>query len=166
MPGQGEYLGDYFELWYGLFQSTVLGDMPFLNIDIQHKAFPKRYDDMTRLVVDVMENIRQRPNLNAQLDTYASEALRKHLSGLDIRYKMNDRGYESKFLSLVSPPGQYKFEKDGRQITIESYLRETYNYVIRYPQMPCIKMGNPQKPIVVPLELCSLSEKQVTSSYS
>lgn len=166
LPGQREYLGDFFQLWYGLFQSTVLGDMPFLNIDIQHKAFPKQYEHLTDLVKDVLQDSRQAPDLNSELDRYAQDALRRHLSGLDIRYQINDKGYERKFLALELPPSKCKFEKDGKQVTIESYLQSTYKYKIKYPRMPCIKMGTMQHSITVPLELCSLSEKQVSSQCS
>lgn len=163
LPGAREYLGDFFQLWYGLFQSTVLGDMPFLNIDIQHKAFPTHYEHLTELVKDVQQDNRMQPNLNAPLDRNAAEALKRHLAGLDICYKINDKGYERKFLGLEVPPGQFKFEKDGKQITIEAYLRTTYNYKLIHPHMPCIKMGTATHAITVPLELCSLSEKQVSS---
>lgn len=162
MPGN-EYLGDYFQLWLGLFQSTVLGDMAYLNVDIQHKAFPSMYDRLTDLVQDIQRDSRTNPNLNAPLDSRVYDTLRRHLSGLDIRYMLGDKGYERKFLGLEAPPSQYKFDKDGTLVTIEAYLRTTYNYAVKYPQIPCIKMGNPNKSMVVPLELCSLNNKQVSS---
>lgn len=160
LPGNREYLGDFFQLWYGLFQSTVLGDEPFLNIDIQHKAFPTQYEKLTDLVSDILKDNRMPDNLSLALDNRAIETLRKHLSGLDIRYKMNDKGYERKFLGIDLPPGEFKFEKDGKQITIQKYLLDTYKYKIQWPKLPCIKMGTTAHTITVPIELCSLNEKQ------
>ncbi|PNF14863.1 hypothetical protein B7P43_G05156, partial [Cryptotermes secundus] len=45
-------LGDGLELWYGFFQSAILGWKPFVNIDVAHKGFPK-----AKNVVDIIMEI-------------------------------------------------------------------------------------------------------------
>lgn len=160
------YLGDYFELWYGLFQSTVLGDMPFLNVDIAHKAFPKSYTSLIDIFTDMQQDRRFQNgiNTNRPIDNDVKDALKKHLSGLDIHYTSPKDGqiYERKFASVENPPGQIMFQKDDKNISVLEYFEKTLNKKIQYPQMPCIKMGNRIRTITVPIEFCSLSNAQVS----
>lgn len=163
--GRGEYLGDYFELWLGLFQSTVLGDMPFLNVDIAHKAFPKSYSSLIDIFRDMEQDRRfQRIDLNRPINDDVKKALEKHLGGLDIRYlsPKDKMIYERKFLSIKSPPEQIMFAKDGKNISVLKYFEQELKTKIQYPQMPCIEMGNKIRTITVPIEFCSLSNAQVS----
>lgn len=160
-----QYLGDYFELWLGLFQSTVLGDMPFLNVDIAHKAFPKSYPCLIDIFEDMKEDRRLRNiNTNGPIDHDVKQALTKHLAGLEIRYVSPKDGtmFERKFFSIENPPGQVMFQKDGKNMSVLDYFQRTLNKTVRYPQMPCIKMGNSLKSITVPMEFCALSNAQVS----
>lgn len=156
-----EYLGDYFELWYGLFQSTVLGYQPYLNVDIAHKAFPKRYASL----VDLKNAIRQENSRNARDDRMLYEELKKHLRGLDLVYVTPGNANLKKvykFLDLDRKPSEVKFKDDkGRQLTVAQYFEER-NFPIRYPDLPCVKIGSSIKNITVPMEHCELPNSQVS----
>lgn len=153
-----EYLGDFFELWLGLFQSTVLGSNIYLNVDVAHKAFPERYESLLDLLKQI-QNERRCDERNALHD------MQSHLSGLDVIYKTpglvgSKRVY--RFLGLVRNPNQEKFKDvNGVEMTIAAYFKQ-HNYPINRPDLPCVKLGNAIKSITVPMEHCSLSDRQVS----
>lgn len=94
-------LGDFFELWLGLFQSTVLGDVPYLNVDVSHKAFPRAYANLVDSVQDAGGYV------NNQLDPRLQDSLSTHLRGMDICYNMpgNAGRKMHKFIKLDAEPG-------------------------------------------------------------
>lgn len=160
-----EYLGDYFELWLGLFQSTVLGYSPYLNVDIAHKAFPKRYASLAHLVEDIKNesrNVRDERSLN--------DELRKHLKGLDLVYVTPGNANLKKiykFLDLDRKPSEVRFkddQNDGKETTVADYFKKR-NFTIRYPDLPCVKIGSSVKSISVPMEHCELPGNQVSSLF-
>lgn len=155
-------LGDYFELWLGLFQSTVLGYQPYLNVDIAHKAFPKRYASLVNLVDDIKKESR-----NVRDDRSLHEELRKHLKGLDLVYITPGNANKKKiykFLDLDKKPSEVYFKDDqnnGRKVSVAEYFRER-NFDIRRPDLPCVKIGSSLKSISVPMEHCELPSGQVS----
>lgn len=155
------YLGDYFELWYGLFQSTVLGYQPYLNVDIAHKAFPKRYASL----VNLLDDIKNESRFNRD-DRALYEEMRKHLKGLDLIYVTPgnaDQRKVYKFLDLDGKPSEVRFadsSNEGRMITVAEYFRER-NFPIRNPNLPCVKIGSSIRSISVPMEHCELPNSQV-----
>ncbi|XP_055305200.1 protein argonaute-2-like [Sitodiplosis mosellana] len=155
-PDRREYLGDFYELWLGLFQSMVLGNVPYLNVDVNHKAFPKRYPSLVDLLNDMGVDS------NRGLDRNVEYALRQHLKGLEIRYnKPNDKAMIYKFMDIVGPPGNVRFTlENGQQKTILQYFQETGRN-IRNVNLPCIKLGNTIKNIIVPMEMCGIPDTQV-----
>lgn len=139
-------LGDFFELWLGLFQSTVLGGCPYLNVDVSHKAFPKRYDNMAQLAREVGND----------------RALAEHLRGMDIVYNRPGNAGKKihKFLDVDNTPERCMFELNGQRISVLQYFRQI-GYTIQNPNLPCLRIGGQTNSITVPIELCSLSDAQV-----
>lgn len=159
--GQREYLGDFYELWLGLFQSVVLGKVPFLNVDVNHKAFPKRYDNLVQLLDDMEQDMRTRIDKTRPLDRFILSALEKHLRGLEICYRAPGSSKIYKFMALTDDAATERFTtENGEQKTILQYFRDT-NRNIQYPRLPCIRLGNTIRSIVVPLELCGIPDTQV-----
>lgn len=159
--GQRNYLGDFYELWLGLFQSVVLGNIPYLNVDVNHKAFPKRYESVIDMLRDMENDLNMQINPNQPLDRYVTAALEKHLGGLEICYQGPGSKRIYKFMKLVNNAENERFTtENGEQKSILQYFRET-NRNIRYPKLPCIRLGNTIKSIIVPMELCSIPDTQV-----
>lgn len=158
------YLGDFYELWLGLFQSTVLGSVPFLNVDVNHKAFPKRYASLVDLLKDMEQDLRMKINPNQPLERNVVTALSRHLSGLEICYqKPSDKPMIYKFMKIVDAPGKVEFElENGQRKTILQYFQETYgSNSIKFVNLSCIKLGNTVKNITIPMELCYIPDSQV-----
>lgn len=162
-PQRSFYLGDFYELWLGLFQSLVLGKMPMLNVDVNHKAFPKRYPSMIELLRDMEQDLNTRIDFNRPFDRIVENTLARHLGGLEICYDQGG-GVKKvyKFMQVVGNPAREKFRmENGQEKTIEQYFRET-NRRIQHPGLPCIKLGNT---ITVPMEFCSIPDSQVNTYF-
>lgn len=160
LPRTRHDLGDNYELWTGLYQSTVLGSQPYLNVDIAHKAFPS-----TEKIIDILQNMRIDPRND--LDRLAQTDLLSHLKGLMINYAMpgqeaSRRTY--KFLGFERNAGTFKFrnDQDNKECTIAEYFKSR-GVRLTYPHLPTIKLGNTIKNITVPMECCSVAGFQVNS---
>lgn len=162
-------LGDFYELWSGIFQSTILGAIPYVNVDIAHKAFPMEIGIIDLITGIGLQNRDRRPaDLNRELDGGVMSKLRSHLKGLRIAYRMpgnvaSTRVY--KFADLEASAATFKFLHENKQITVQQYFAMKYNCTIRYPHMPCIKVGNNLKSFTLPAELCSVVGGQVRSLF-
>lgn len=158
------YLGNGCQLWLGLFQAVVPGDELFLNVDVSHKAFPKRYDSLITLLKDLEKDLRLRYliNFNKPLEKKVLDELQKQLSGLDVCYTKPGTGYKTvrKFVSICENPNNAHFEINGFAKTVFNYFEER-DMKITYLEMPCIAIGSREDPIKVPMEFCSISDAQV-----
>lgn len=178
MPFGREYLGDHYELWLGLFQSVVLGEGLFLNVDVCHKAFPKRYANLIDLLRDMENDINNdrnrrggyqqgrsqepfRIDLNRSLHGMIIDKLEQHLSGLDICFNTGlATGSIQKFRYIGRKPADEMFMKDGRRLSVLQHFTETGKR-IRYPELPCIGLGS--RDTKIPMEFCSIPDTQVSS---
>lgn len=157
LPKQRFDLGDNYELWTGLYQSTVLGSCPYLNVDIAHKAFPSE-----KSIKDIL--VESRVNLDREMDIRAKNEILNHLKGLLITYTMS--GQEAsrrtyKFLGFNDSANKFKFKtEDKKEITIAEYFKSR-GFIVKYPLLPTLKLGNAVKNITVPLEFCSVAGYQV-----
>lgn len=161
-PSRKFDLGDNYELWTGLYQATVLGSRPYLNVDVAHKAFPSQDN-----VIDILANMRN-VDLKRPLQQQTQYALQSHLNGLMINYATpgNDASRRSyKFLGFNPDARTFKFksDQDNKQYTIVDYFRSR-GVNIQYPFLPTLKLGNSVKNITVPMEFCSIAGNQVIYS--
>lgn len=165
-PERREYLGDFYELWLGLFQSVVLGNVPLLNVDVNHKAFPKRYNSIVDdLFPDMERDMRLRIDPNRPLDRMVSSALERHLGGLEILYRGPGNSRIYKFMRLDNDPANVRFRgENGEEKTVLKYFQDT-NRNIRYQKLPCIRLGNSINNIVVPMEFCGIPDTQVNNPH-
>lgn len=149
-----------YELWTGLFQSAVLGSRPYLNVDIAHKAFP-----LPMNLVDVFRNTGA--NLNNEIDYRCREGFISHMKGLRITYEMPGQNTSTKcykFNDLGATPQKTKFKnEEGREQTVFDYFRTVRKYTIKFPNLPCIVVGNSLRTISLPAELCTVSANQVSA---
>lgn len=160
-PDKPVDLGDNYELWTGMFQSTILGQIPYVNIDIAHKAFPIQTN-----LIELIEVLHLNVDLAKPLGVIMKKALSDHLKGLDIGYNMpGARTMVFKFAGLTESAANQTFRmEDGKDITVEKYYSEKYKHRLSYPQMPCISN---MRRSYFPLELCHVIGGQVNifSSY-
>lgn len=111
-----------------------------------------------------MENdLRTQIDLNRPLDYNVTKALERHLGGLEICYTNNATGAKRiyKFMSIDRSPGELVFTlESGERTNVLNYFKNS-GRSIRYPNLPCIKLGNSVNNQSVPMEFCSIPDTQV-----
>lgn len=154
-PDRPDDIGSNHELWYGLFQSALLGARPFLNIDVSHKAFPTG-GPVLRILVDM-----NRGQVPDRVTDWMSRDLHDFLKGMELSYTGPDGVSKLfKYNSIKSPANQQKFKlENGTEMTIDQYFRSK-NKQLRYPSLPVLHVGSLVRNVMLPIELCSIPPGQ------
>ncbi|VVC41898.1 Argonaute linker 2 domain,Ribonuclease H-like domain,PAZ domain,Piwi domain,Argonaute, linker 1 [Cinara cedri] len=166
---QPDDLGEGMELWKGFFQSHVIGWKPYLNIDVAHKDFPK-YQLLTSYIQNDLNC-----SLDTELDFISQNTLANYVKGLKVRFMIpnkpnTQRAYKvnglfesaSKFIFKIDDDDKDETKiKTKKMITVLQYFKITKNYTIKYPNLPCLHVGNVNKKIAVPIELCTVQRGQL-----
>ncbi|SPP87304.1 blast:Protein argonaute-2 [Drosophila guanche] len=158
--GKAINLGDGYEALVGLYQSVVLGDRPFVNVDVCHKSFP-----FASTVVEYIERYhgeRVENHTNIELKRLDIETF---LKGIKIVYKSPPSFARPPTIFMVLgltklPANRLSFDKEGQQMTVEKYFASR-EYNLKYPNLPCLHVGSPTANIFLPMELCSIEEGQL-----
>lgn len=150
-------LEDGFEAWTGLFQAAILGEQPFINVDIAHKSFPKR-----STLIDYLKN--QRINPEQCLDNWGYKDVERFLKGIDIEYEpprhFGATVKKYRVLGIGDPASKLRFKNDdGVEMTVAAYF-QSREYRLKYPNLNCVKVGSSVRSIYLPMELCSIPEGQ------
>ncbi|PWN36391.1 Piwi-domain-containing protein [Meira miltonrushii] len=81
--------------------------------------------------------------------------LRKVLRNVNIQTTHRQGGKLEKFRGFTPTSAQTTmFMRDGREISVASYMLEAYNIRLRHPHLPCLILGG--KSTFVPPELCTV----------
>uniref|UniRef100_A0A6P4FCJ8 Protein argonaute-2-like n=1 Tax=Drosophila rhopaloa TaxID=1041015 RepID=A0A6P4FCJ8_DRORH len=159
-PGGRQELDGGYEALVGLYQSLVLGDRPFVNVDISHKSFP--------IAMPVIEYLR-RFGLKQEINSTTTLEKSRHfvesfLKGLYVIYTppksfaAASRVYKINALS-IKPGSTQEFDLEDKMITVAEYYKNR-NYKLQFPQLPCLHVGPVTKQIFVPIELCQIEGGQ------
>ncbi|KAH8379008.1 hypothetical protein KR009_002612 [Drosophila setifemur] len=159
-PGQRWELGDGYEALVGLYQACMLGDSPYLNVDISHKSFP-----ISMSVIEYIEKFGLREKINNNTDlSRSTRYIEPFLKGINIVYTppksfgSAPRVYKVNGFSRNSASRQ-TFELDGKSLTVADYFKSR-QYNLQYPHLLCLHVGPPMKNIFVPIELCHIEPGQ------
>lgn len=143
-----KHLGDNYELLIGLFQSFVMGERPFLNVDVSHKAFPSHAN-----------------NLGDVYDYYTNQQgkdLRTILDGLTLVYAspMTKERKSFKFNAVRRSAKQERFrDANNKEWTVENYFKSK-GIILEYPGDPCIHVGPRNQNMLIPMEFLSIPPGQ------
>ncbi|KAH8327411.1 hypothetical protein KR074_011058, partial [Drosophila pseudoananassae] len=159
-PGQRRELDDGYEALVGLYQAFMLGDKPFLNVDISHKSFP-----IAMPILEYLERygLKQKINSNTNLDQ-SRRFIEPFLKGISVVYTppasfgSNPRVYKVNGLSAY-PANKQTFVMEEKTLTISDYFKSR-NYALKFPQLHCLHVGPAVKNIFVPIELCHIEGGQ------
>ncbi|KAF2893819.1 hypothetical protein ILUMI_12356 [Ignelater luminosus] len=151
------------EMYYGFYQSAILGWKPFLNVDVAHKPFPKVLN-----IIDLVKELCE-CSMDAELTGRDYETVDKFLRNLKVQYEIPTHPASKRVVrinQLDKSASRARFRnEDGREMTVEYYFANVKSYPLRYPHMPCLWVGSRTRDskILFPAELCTLVEGQVTN---
>ncbi|KAH8360426.1 hypothetical protein KR200_004639 [Drosophila serrata] len=160
-PGHRRELEDGYEALVGLYQAFMLGDRPFLNVDISHKSFPI---DMP--VLEYLERFGLGQKINQNSDLGQSRgSIDLFLKGLNVVYTppkcFNSLPHCWKVNGLSKDPASKQtFQLEDKNLTVLEYFKSR-NYMLQFPHLHCLHVGYPSKNIMVPIELCHIEGGQV-----
>uniref|UniRef100_A0A1I8PE29 Piwi domain-containing protein n=2 Tax=Stomoxys calcitrans TaxID=35570 RepID=A0A1I8PE29_STOCA len=146
-----------YEAWTGLFQAAILGEQPFINVDIAHKSFPRKSS-----LIEYLQNQNIRPD--EPLNNYSYRDVEKFLKGIDIVYEpptsFGSFPRRYRVLGIGDPASKLRFRNDeGLELTVAAYF-QSRGYQLRFPNLNCVKVGSTVRSIALPMELCHISEGQ------
>ncbi|XP_012168271.2 protein argonaute-2 isoform X1 [Bombus terrestris] len=161
-PGRVISLTNGLNLWFGVFQSAIVGSRAYLNVDVAHKGFPKEQS-----VIDLMKELCQNPRTGVVLEQltprdikYNRDKITRFLKGLKVQYELQDQPASKRIYvvnGLVDCARENRFTlKDGSTSTVEQYFLQMKKYRIKYPELPCLWVGSKNSKIHVPAELCTI----------
>uniref|UniRef100_A0A0K8VP39 Protein argonaute-2 n=5 Tax=Bactrocera latifrons TaxID=174628 RepID=A0A0K8VP39_BACLA len=157
-PNQTLDLDGGYELYTGLYQAAILGDVPYLNVDISNKSFP-----MALNLIDLLNVLRI--DAGRSLDQRGLQSLSAHLRALKVIYSpppsfgAAPRSYKVNEVSRESA-SSLSFKIDtGEKLTVQSYFASR-GYKLKYPHLGCVVAGSSVKPNYLPIELCSIEPGQ------
>lgn len=158
-PKQPFDLEEGFEAWTGLFQAAILGEQPFLNVDIAHKSFPRK-----STLIDYLKSQNFNINEDLSFNRYGFRNIQTYLNGIDIVYDappcFGATAKKYKVLDIGEPASKLKFKTDdGTQLTVAEYFKSR-GYQLKYPHLNCLKVGSTVRSIALPIECCSIPEGQ------
>jgi eukaryotic translation initiation factor 2C len=61
---------------------------------------------------------------------------------------------------LCAYASRFPVDEEGSMKSVIDYFRETYGYIIRHPELPCLEVGNQQRSNYLPIEVCKIVEGQ------
>lgn len=154
-PESPQDLGSGYELWYGLFQSVVLGERPLFNIDVSHKAFAKPVS-----VLEIVQGSVPRRNNDNDYSLY------NLLKNKDIVYtppqNFNATSKCFKLHCLGNSADNEFFRVDNNQLSVQEYYRSK-GYEIQYPNYKLLKT---RTGVCYPMELCRIASGQSEDNSS
>lgn len=148
-----------YELYTGLYQAAILGDVPYLNVDISNKSFP-----MALNLIEFLTKV-LRVDIERSLDQRSYQNLSAHVRALKIIYSpppsfgAAPRSYKVNEVSKEAA-SYLSFKIDtGEKLTVQSYFASR-GYKLRYPHLNCVVAGSSVRPNYLPIELCSIEPGQ------
>lgn len=157
--GGRKNLGDGYEALVGLYQTFVLGDKPFVNVDVSHKSFP-----IALPMIEYMEMYGLKMRITPTTTITNPRYIVPFIRGINIVYEppksfcAAPRVYKVNGLS-EQPACSQKFTVEDKVLTVQEYFRSR-NYEIKFPKLLCMHVGPPAKKIYLPMELCRIEEGQ------
>ncbi|KAJ0229175.1 Protein argonaute 1 [Hirschfeldia incana] len=158
--GRKQSLGDGLESWRGFYQSIRPTQMGLsLNIDMSSTAFIEALP-VTEFVCELLNrDIRSRPLSDAD-----RVKIKKALRGVKVevthRGNMRRKYRISGLTAVATRELTFPVDERNTQKSVVEYFYETYGFRIQHMQLPCLQVGNSNRPNYLPMEVCKIVEGQ------
>uniref|UniRef100_A0A1A9ZIK1 Protein argonaute-2 n=1 Tax=Glossina pallidipes TaxID=7398 RepID=A0A1A9ZIK1_GLOPL len=158
-PDEYYDLGDGYEMYTGIYQAAILGEVPLLNVDISHKSFPK-----PQSLVQCLKDYKIDPRHTME-DSRTRKFIQQFLKGICITYtpppSFGALPKIYKVLDINDAPARITFKMDdGKETTVKDYFTAK-GCLLQYPSLNCITAGTKKNEISLPMEFCSVAENQL-----
>ncbi|KAM5570275.1 protein argonaute 1B-like [Rosa sericea] len=158
--GRRQSLGEGLESWRGFYQSIRPTQMGLsLNIDMSSTAFIEPLP-----IIEFVNQLLNRDISFRQLSDADRVKIKKALRG--IKVEVTHRGLmrrKYRITGLTSQPTReltFPLDERGTMKSVVDYFHETYGFIIKHTQLPCLQVGNQQRSNYLPMEVCKIVEGQ------
>lgn len=158
--GTRKQLGEGLESWRGFYQSIRPTQMGLsLNIDMSSTAFIEPLP-----VIDFVAQLLNRDMVSRPLSDADRIKIKKALRGVkvEVTHRANMRR-KYRISGLTSQPTReltFPVDERGTMKSVVEYFQETYGFTIQHTSLPCLQVGNQQRPNYLPMEVCKIVEGQ------
>uniref|UniRef100_A0A0D9WUD8 Piwi domain-containing protein n=1 Tax=Leersia perrieri TaxID=77586 RepID=A0A0D9WUD8_9ORYZ len=158
--GRRRSLGEGLESWRGFYQSIRPTQMGLsLNIDMSATAFFEPLPVIDFVIQLLNTDIRSRPLSDAE-----RVKIKKALRGVKVevthRGNMRRKYRISGLTSQTTRELTFPVDQGGTVKSVVQYFQETYGFAIQHTYLPCLQVGNQQRPNYLPMEVCKIVEGQ------
>ncbi|KAG9147437.1 hypothetical protein Leryth_020420 [Lithospermum erythrorhizon] len=158
--GRRQPLGDGLESWRGFYQSIRPTQMGLsLNIDMSSTAFIEPLPVIEFVSQLLNKDVSSRPLADAD-----RVKIKKALRGVKVevthRGNMRRKYRISGLTSQATRELTFTVDEGGTLKSVVEYFHQTYAFVIHHTQLPCLQVGNQQRPNYLPMEVCKIVEGQ------
>ncbi|KAG8074533.1 hypothetical protein GUJ93_ZPchr0006g42628 [Zizania palustris] len=158
--GRRRSLGDGLESWRGFYQSIRPTQMGLsLNIDMSATAFFEPLPVIDFVIQLLNTDIRSRSLSDAE-----RVKIKKALRGVKVevthRGNMRRKYRISGLTSQTTRELNFPVDQGGTVKSVVQYFQETYGFAIQHTCLPCLQVGNQQRPNYLPMEVCKIVEGQ------
>lgn len=158
--GTRQPLGEGLESWRGFYQSIRPTQMGLsLNIDMSSTAFIEPLP-----VIEFISQLLNREVSSRPLSDADRVKIKKALRG--VRVEVTHRGNMRRKYRISGLTSQttreltFPVDERGTVKSVVEYFRETYGFGIQHTQLPCLQVGNSQRPNYLPMEVCKIVQGQ------
>ncbi|KAL1200730.1 Protein argonaute 1 [Cardamine amara subsp. amara] len=158
--GRKQSLGDGLESWRGFYQSIRPTQMGLsLNIDMSSTAFIEALPVISFVCELLNRDISSRPLSDAD-----RVKIKKALRGVKVevthRGNMRRKYRISGLTAVATRELTFPVDERNTQKSVVEYFHETYGFRIQHTQLPCLQVGNSNRPNYLPMEVCKIVEGQ------
>ncbi|XP_022680325.1 protein argonaute 1C isoform X2 [Setaria italica] len=158
--GRRQPLGDGLESWRGFYQSIRPTQMGLsLNIDMSATAFIEPLPVIEFVAQLLNSDIHSRPLADAE-----RVKIKKALRGVKVevthRGNMRRKYRISGLTTQATRELTFPVDEGGTMKSVVQYFQETYGFAIQHTYLPCLQVGNQQRPNYLPMEVCKIVEGQ------
>ncbi|KAM3245693.1 hypothetical protein ACQJBY_056810 [Aegilops geniculata] len=158
--GRRQPLGDGLESWRGFYQSIRPTQMGLsLNIDMSATAFIEPLPVIDYAAQLLRSDIHSRPLSDAE-----RVKIKKALRGVKVevthRGNMRRKYRISGLTTQATRELTFPVDEGGTVKSVVQYFQETYGFAIQHTYLPCLQVGNQQRPNYLPMEVCKIVEGQ------
>ncbi|CAL5020404.1 unnamed protein product [Urochloa decumbens] len=158
--GRRQPLGDGLESWRGFYQSIRPTQMGLsLNTDRSATAFIEPLPVIEFVAQLLNSDIHSRPLSDAE-----RVKIKKALRGVKVevthRGNMRRKYRISSLTTQATRELTFPVDEGGTMKSVVQYFQETYGFAIQHTYLPCLQVGNQQRPNSLPMEVCKIVEGQ------
>ena len=169
-PARPYFLGKGREVWSGHYQSLrPAGQWKLmLNVDIASTPFYTEQSAIDFMCAVLKDDRRDNSGVvtDEDRDLYARRPLRdtdrvrfsKEIKGvkIEVTHLSYPRKYKVNDVTRKSAREQTFPLDDGKTSTVEDYFASKHGVQLKYPHLPCLHVGPPQRNIFIPMEVCKI----------